>query len=75
MSDNQKPLPPAETRMPPYAPLRAQAMGVYPTLDSLQDAIELAESKLPITSKNELMAILMTYHNTLLAQVAATHQG
>lgn len=50
-------------------------MPVFPTLGSLQEVIDLAESKLPITSKNELTAILRIYHNTLLSQVeAAKHQ-
>lgn len=47
-------------------------MGVYPTCDSLQEVIDLAESHLPITSKNGLLAILGCYHNTLLRQVELT---
>jgi hypothetical protein len=41
-------------------------MGVYPTLDNLQDVIDLAHSMLPIAKPNEMTAILFTYHNTLL---------
>lgn len=41
-------------------------MPLYPTMGSLQDVIDLADSKLPITNKNELFALLMIYHNTLL---------
>ena len=52
------------------APLRAQPMSLFPTLNSEQEAIELMESKLPITSKNELYALLMTFRNTVLAQAS-----
>lgn len=48
------------------APLRAQPMGLFPTLGSLQEVIDSIEARLPITSKNEMTALLMTYHNTLL---------
>ena len=46
--------------------LRAVPMGLFPTLGSLQEVIDFADSKLPITDKNELFSLLMTYHNTLL---------
>lgn len=39
---------------------------LFPTLGSLQEVIELGESRLPITNKNELTALFATYHNTLL---------
>lgn len=47
-----------------------QPQTLFPTLGSLQEVRELGESKLPITSKNELMALLATYHNTLIKQLA-----
>jgi hypothetical protein len=50
----------------PQPALRPVHMGVFPTLGSLQECVELADSKLPITDKNELFSLLMTYHNTLL---------
>lgn len=46
--------------------LRAVPMTVFPTLGSLNEVVELGESKLPIKDKNELFSLLMTYHNTLL---------
>ena len=46
--------------------LRAVPMALFPTLGSLQEVVDFAESKLPITDKNELFSLLMTYHNTLL---------
>ena len=50
------------------ASLRTQQMSLFPTLSSVKEATELMESKLPITSKNELYALLMTFQNTVLAQ-------
>ena len=44
---------------------------VFPTMGSLQEVIDLAESRLPITNKNDLTAILATYHNSLLAALEA----
>ena len=52
------------------ASLRTQPMSLFPTLSSEQEAIELMESKLPIVSKNELYALLMTFRNTVLAQAS-----
>lgn len=53
--------------------LRAESMSVFPTHSSVQDVIALAESKLPITSKNEMYSLLMTFQNTLLKEVS--HAG
>jgi hypothetical protein len=50
----------------PKLPVTAAPMPLYPTLDSLQDVVTLADSKLPISNKNDLFSILFTYHNTLL---------
>lgn len=50
-------------------PLRAVHMGLFPTLGSLQEVVDFAESKLPITDKNEMFSLLMTYHNTLLKEI------
>ena len=44
-------------------------MPVFDTLNSLQEVLDLAESRLPIVSKNELHTLLLTYHNTLLKQL------
>lgn len=44
---------------------------LFPTLDSVQDVLDLAESKLPISSKNEMVTLLGTYHNTLLHQLSS----
>ena len=52
------------------AALRAVPMSLFPTMGSLQEVVELAESKMPITSRNELISLLMIYHNTMLAQLS-----
>lgn len=53
-------------------PLRAVPMSLFPTLGSLQEVVDFADSKLPITDKNEVFSLLMTYHNTLLKLKAST---
>ena len=52
--------------MSPIAPV---PMPLFTTMGSLQEVLDLGESKLPIKDKNELNALLMTYHNTLLVEV------
>lgn len=42
---------------------------LYPTMTNVEDVQKWAGSLLPITDKNELTAVLMTYHNTLLKEV------
>ncbi len=51
---------------PAQPPLRAVPMSLFPVCSSLQDVMELAETKLPITNRNELVSLLMTFQNTLL---------
>jgi hypothetical protein len=63
--------PRRSAEMSKQAVVPTAAMGLFPTCDSLQDVIDLGTSKLPITDKNELLTIVYTYHNTLLAQVNA----
>jgi hypothetical protein len=50
--------------------LRPVPQVLYPTLGSLKEVLELAQSQLPITNKNEVTALLLTYHNTLLRQIS-----
>jgi hypothetical protein len=47
-------------------PILAVPMALFPTLGSLQEVVDLANSMLPITSKNDMFSLLMTYHNTML---------
>lgn len=53
-----------------HPPLRAVPMALFPTLGSLQEVVDFADSKLPITDRNDMFSLLMTYHNTLLKQLA-----
>lgn len=45
-------------------------MALFPTLGSLQEVVDFADSKLPITDRNEMFSLLMTMQNTLLKQLA-----
>lgn len=49
--------------------LRAVVMGLFPTMNSLDEVIAIGEAKLPITCPNELRTLVFTYHNTLLKQL------
>lgn len=46
-------------------------MNLFPTMGSLQEVLDFADSKLPITNKNELNSLLFMYHNTLLSLIQA----
>lgn len=52
-------------------------MSLFPTMGSMQEVIDYAESQLPITNKNTLMTILMVTQNTILKvqQDEANKQG
>ena len=41
-------------------------MSLFPTLGSVQEVVELANSKLPVIQQNEMYSLLMTFQNTLL---------
>lgn len=49
--------------------LRPVEMKLFPTMGSLQEVVDLGESKMPITTKNDLFTLLATYHNTLLKEL------
>lgn len=49
--------------------LRAVPMGLFPTMGSLQQVIDLANSQLPINTPNAVLGLLMTYHNTMLKAI------
>lgn len=46
--------------------LRPVHLGLFPTMDSLESVVDMGISQLPITSANQLVSVLMVYHNTLL---------
>lgn len=50
-------------------PIPLTPMAVFPTYGSLQEVIDTAVADLPITSKNELVALFAIYHNTILNQL------
>lgn len=50
-------------------PIRAVALPLFPVMGSLREVQEYAESRLPIVDKNELIALLGAYHNTLIKQL------
>ncbi len=50
--------------------LRAVRMSLFPTLNSLDEAVQYAQSKFPDSSRNDLYSVLMTYQNTLLSQMS-----
>lgn len=47
---------------------RAVPMTLFPTFETLDQAFNYSLSRLPINNRNDLLGVLMTYHNTLLAQ-------
>jgi hypothetical protein len=42
---------------------------MYPTLNSLQDAVAFAYSELPSIDKNVILQVLGVYHNSLIRQL------
>lgn len=51
---------------PSEQPVKSVQLGLFPTMGSIQEVTDFAESKLPITNKNDLFSLLATYRNTLL---------
>jgi len=47
--------------------LRPVTMGLFPTMGSLQQVVDLANSQLPVQNPNSMLVLLMIYHNTLLS--------
>lgn len=48
-------------------------MPLYPSYDSLPEAILAIEAMAPLVTPNAIFVALMTYHNTLLAQLERDH--
>lgn len=51
-------------------PVPLEHMSLYPTRDSLTEAIQEIEQSAPLRTPNEIFAALMLYHNSLLAQLS-----
>lgn len=47
---------------------------VFPTLGSLEELVDSVKAGLPAERFNEVYAIMMTYHNTLLAELTRSRQ-
>ena len=45
-------------------------MSLYPTMDSVTEAICFIEQQAPLSTPNEIFSALMLYHNTLLKQLS-----
>lgn len=46
--------------------LRPVHLGLFPTMDSLESVVDMGIAQLPITSSNQLVGVLMAYHNTMI---------
>lgn len=46
--------------------LRPVHLGLFPTMDSLESVVDMGIAQLPITNPNQLVGVLMAYHNTML---------
>ena len=49
--------------------IKPEFVPIYPVHDSLDAAWEFINSQLPITETNDLKSLLMSYHNTLIAEL------
>ena len=49
-------------------------MSLYPTMDSVTEAISFIEQQAPLSTPNEIFSALMLFHNTLLKQLRDTGQ-
>ena len=54
--------------------VRPEHMSLYPTMDSVTEAISFIEQQAPLRTPNEIFSALMIYHNTLLKQLSDTGQ-
>ena len=48
---------------------RPEHMSLYPTMDTVSEAIAFIEQQAPLTTPNEIFSSLMLYHNSLLKQL------
>lgn len=49
--------------------IQAKELSLFPAKDSLDEAVNYCNSKMPIQDSQTLFALLATYHNTLLNQI------
>lgn len=53
----------------PNADVNAMKMSIYPSMNSVTEALSFIEAQVPVQSKNEMFSLLMMYHNTLLKEI------
>lgn len=41
-------------------------MPLFPTMETLDEAVGYIQSQVPITTRNQVTSLLMIYHNTLI---------
>ena len=51
-------------------PIKPIPMTLYPTMDSLDEVMALAQARVPQVSRNEIVSLLLIYHNTLLKEIS-----
>lgn len=44
-------------------------MSLFPSMDSLDDAVHYCKSQMPVADSQKMIGLLMIYHNTLLDQL------
>lgn len=49
-----------------------KSLPLFPTMNTLQEVIDLSNSKIPVMTENEMLSLLMTYHNTMLKVMKET---
>lgn len=54
--------------------VRPEHMSLYPTMDSIPEAIAFIEQQAPLKTPNEIFSALMLYHNSLLKQLVDSGQ-
>lgn len=59
-------LPPTKSNSMDGTVIPTAPLELYPTLNTLQEVLELARSQVPIHHQNQITSLLFTYHNTLL---------
>ena len=50
-------------------PVQPEHMSLYPTMDSICEAIAYIESQVPVTQPNQMFSLLMMYQNTLIKEL------
>jgi len=55
-------------------PIKPVPLSLYPTMNSLDEVMDMAQAKVPQMARNEIVSLLLTYHNTLLQEIAKGQQ-